>query len=61
MAGWEIPGKILISLLLLGAVVLLHIGSDRNAVLRKWVVGTGMLRLVFLFGMGVIWCSGGGV
>jgi len=31
MAGWEIPGKILISLLLLGAVVLLQIGSDKNA------------------------------
>jgi len=61
MTGWEIPVKIAISLGLLGALVLLQIGADRNASMRKWVVGTGMLRLLFLLGMGLIWCPGGEV
>jgi hypothetical protein len=56
MTTWEIVGKIAISLGLLGAMVLLQIGSDRHPQMRKWVVGTGMLRLLFLFGMGLIWC-----
>jgi hypothetical protein len=58
MTGGEIAGKIAISLGLLGAVVLLQIVSDRNANMRKWMVGTGMLRLLFLFGMGLVWCPG---
>jgi hypothetical protein len=56
MTGGEIVWKVVLSLLLLGAVVLLQVVSDRNANMRKWVVGTGMLRLLFLFGMGLVWC-----
>jgi hypothetical protein len=59
MTGWEIAGKIAISLCLLGAMVLVQTSSDKNPALRKWVVGTGFLRLLFLLAMGLVWCPGG--